>query len=226
MSRSDGQLKAASGWFAAGVEVQRAATLLSDGAFKLYVWLCLHAERDRGCLQASPDDLAAGLRKTGDEIRACLLELRRAGVCHYGPGNLIAIKDRFWPYTRTEQSMLNAHQAELYVSVVKRILLAHSCVSASFTPADDRIAAEWHRTGVPLEIVERALQLGCLRKYVTLINHGAGTPITTLGYFRSLVEEVTNSNASADYWQYVPMRLADLERRWRRHREQPQEETK
>ena len=48
MRRSAVKLKAASGWFAAGVEMQRAATVLPDNAFKVYVWLCLHAERDRG----------------------------------------------------------------------------------------------------------------------------------------------------------------------------------
>lgn len=223
MSRSGVKLKASAGWFAAGVEVQRAAMLLSDAAFKLYVWLCLHAQRDRGCLQARQDDIAAALHKTGHDVHACLVELDRAGVCHCGPADLIHICESFWPYTRTEPCIRDGRQTELYVSEVKRLLLAHACVSTAFTPADDRIAAEWHRTGVSLQVIERAIQLGCLRKYATLINHGSGTPITTLGYFRSLVEEVTDSNASADYWQYVGMRLADLERRWHRHQQRTME---
>jgi hypothetical protein len=37
-----------------------------------------------------------------------------------------------------------------------------------------------------------------------------------LGYFRSLIDEIDQLNGSPDYWQYVIMRLADLERRWRR----------
>ena len=37
------QLKCASGWFAAGHEIRLAATLLSDSACKLFVWVCLHA---------------------------------------------------------------------------------------------------------------------------------------------------------------------------------------
>lgn len=226
MSRSGVQIKASAGWFAAGVEVQRAATLLSDAAFKLYVWLCLHAERDRGCLQAGTDAIAASLHKTADEIQACLVELERAGVCHRGASDLVRICDSSWPYTRNEPSTRDRQQTERYVSEVKRVLLEHPCVSTAFTPADVCIAAEWHRTGVSLETVERAIQLGCLRKCATLINHGSGTPITTLSYFRSLVEEVTNSNASGDYWQYVRLRLADLERRWRRYREQPMLETK
>jgi hypothetical protein len=226
MSRSGVKLKAASGWFAAGVEMQRAATVLPDNAFKVYVWLCLHAERDRGCLQLNPEDMAADLHKTQDEIRGCLLELDRSGVCHCDATNLVRISDSFWPYTRTEQARRDGHEAELYVSEVKRLFLAHSCVSTRCTSVDNRIAEEWYRTGVSLETVERAIQLGCLRKYATLINHGSGTPITTLGYFRSLVEEVRNSNASADYWQYTRMRLANLERRWRVHRDQRTTETK
>jgi len=37
------RLKHATGWFAAGREVTEAMTLLSDAAFKVFLWLCLHA---------------------------------------------------------------------------------------------------------------------------------------------------------------------------------------
>ncbi len=72
MNRSRVQLKASSGWFAAGAEVQRAAKLLSDGAFKLFVWLCLHAEREGGILHITACDLATAIDKTEDDIRICL----------------------------------------------------------------------------------------------------------------------------------------------------------
>ncbi|HYI92302.1 MAG TPA: hypothetical protein VEX68_02040 [Bryobacteraceae bacterium] len=75
------QLKS-SGWFAGGAEVRRAATLLTDGAFKLFVWLCLHAERDRGSLRVTLGDLATAIPKTEDDIRIFLAELVHAGVCH------------------------------------------------------------------------------------------------------------------------------------------------
>jgi len=39
------RLKRASGWFAAGAEVETALPLLSDAAFKLYMFLCLHVDR-------------------------------------------------------------------------------------------------------------------------------------------------------------------------------------
>jgi hypothetical protein len=41
------------GWFAAGIEVQKAMNLLSDGAFKLFMYLCLNARRDSGRLDSS-----------------------------------------------------------------------------------------------------------------------------------------------------------------------------
>jgi hypothetical protein len=85
MMLSGTQLKTSSGWFAVGTEVQRAATLLSDGAFKLFVWLCLHAERDRGSLYVTVGHLATAIHKTEDGIRICLAELVHAGVCHCGP---------------------------------------------------------------------------------------------------------------------------------------------
>jgi hypothetical protein len=220
MIRSCLQLKS-SGWFAAGAEVQRAATLLSDGAFKLFVWLCLHAERDRGSLRVLIGDLATAIHKTEDDIRTCLQELVQSGVCRCGPANLIVICDCFWPYTRTSVSIC-APEAERYVAEVRRIFLSQPCVSSAFTPADDKIAADWHRSGVPLECVERAILLGCLRKYVTLINHGSGTPITTLGYFRRLIAEIDQLNAPPDYWQYVASRLTELERRWSRRGRHPE----
>jgi hypothetical protein len=121
MNPSCMQLKAPSGWFAAGAEVQRAAMLLSDGAFKLFVWLCLHAERDRGSLHVTACDLATAIRKNEDDIRICLVELVQADVCYFGSADLIVIHDSFWPYTRTTQPTYAHQQAERYVAAVKRI---------------------------------------------------------------------------------------------------------
>jgi hypothetical protein len=214
MSGPGAQLKNASGWFAAGVEVQRAATLLSDAAFKLFVWVCLHADRHSGILPAAPNDLARALGKTGDEVHSCLEELVRAGVCRTCEPGEVEIRDPFWPYERTVPAT-QANAPDAYVATVRQIFLRQGCVRSSFTPADGRLAAEWNSKGVPMERVERAILLGTLRKYVTLINHGGGTPITTLHYFRHLVDEVEQIQISPDYWRYVAFRVADFERRWR-----------
>ena len=79
-----GTRRCPSGWFAAGrEEVRFAATLLSDSAFKLFVWTCLHAERNSGPTSeaGSSADLARSLQKTEQEIDRCIQELVRAGVC-------------------------------------------------------------------------------------------------------------------------------------------------
>jgi hypothetical protein len=214
MSPARLELKCPSGWFAAGREVRLAATLLSDSTFKLFVWVCLHAERNSGRLQLVAADLARSLQKTVPDIERSLDELVRAGVCRLTAPGFLEIQDRFWPYQRTLPPA-QADDAEAYVAAIRRIFLCHGCVSSSFSPADARLAAGWHHRGVSLERVERAISLGVARKYMTLINRGAGTPITTLHYFVHLLDEVDEANVSPDYWRYVASRVRDFERRWR-----------
>src|SRR5260370_25364954 len=52
------RLKRPTGWFAAGLEVAAALEVLSGDAFKLYVYLCLNAERQTGRFAGKPDAAA------------------------------------------------------------------------------------------------------------------------------------------------------------------------
>src|SRR6516225_9798005 len=79
------RLKHPTGWFAAGREVSRALRLLSDGAFKLYIHLCLTADRSSGRVQADHADLAKALGKSRRSVVVYLEELRRLGVCKTQP---------------------------------------------------------------------------------------------------------------------------------------------
>ena len=94
-------LKRPTGWFAAGREIQQALTLLSDASFKLFVWLCLHAERGRGSLTASPKQLAAALHKTEPELQSALDELFQQvlawGGVITGEHGIGLAKKRWWP---------------------------------------------------------------------------------------------------------------------------------
>lgn len=207
------ELKRPSGWFAAGTELRLAAERLSDGAFKVFVWICLHADRNSGRLRATAADLARSLNKPEGEVRGYLDELVQAGVCR-SRADLITVRDSYWPYQRTP-TQPDSDDSEAFVASVRQTFLSQACVSGSFSPADERLAAEWGRRGVSLEQVERAIHLGVARKYTALINHGAGTPITTLYYFQPLVEEVGKMNAPTDYWQHVVSRSIGFERRWR-----------
>lgn len=61
MSTSRLILKQPTGWFAAGREVAQALALLSDGAFKLYIHLCLEADRPYGPIRHRLDRADARL---------------------------------------------------------------------------------------------------------------------------------------------------------------------
>ena len=75
------RLKQAAGWFAAGREVAEAMRLLSDATFKVFLWLCLHAERDSGRLLVEPATIARAVGKDEAAVREILRDLFQAEVC-------------------------------------------------------------------------------------------------------------------------------------------------
>lgn len=83
--------------------------------------------------------------------------------------------------------------------------------------ADERLAAILYRRGVTLVQLQRAIWLGCARKYVALLNGNEKAPmfITSLSYFFALVEEVDTPSVAEDYWKHMQSKVAQLERMWR-----------
>ena len=75
--RPGARLKQPTGWFAAGREVSRALPLLSDGAFKLYIHLCLTADRSTGQYKGDHADLAKALDKSR---RSVVIYVRNCGA--------------------------------------------------------------------------------------------------------------------------------------------------
>lgn len=207
------RLKCAAGWFAAGREVAEAMALLSDGAFKLFIWLCLHAERSRGALAPDPKVIARALGKTEAEITRGLSDLFQLEICRRMPDGWIEINDRFWPYERATPP-LAAQGAGAYAAKVRELMLARLCVRSVFSAADHKLALQLYHRGIPLQVVERAIHLGCLRKYAALLNNNAGTPITSLHYFNLLFTEVAGLKISDEYWSYVAFKLRKLEQTW------------
>lgn len=102
-----------------------------------------------------------------------------------------------------------------YVERVRQLLARPSCVQASFAPADERLAEAWHRAGIPLETVRRALLLGCLRKSFALIDGPDAQPIGSLRYFEGPLEEVRRGFFPAGYWQHLESNLERCEQHWR-----------
>ncbi len=212
-------LKQPTGWFAAGREFAQALTLLSDGAFKLYVYLCLCANRHTGCLSAAPNDLAQAMQRDPKAIAMELEELQLREVCcvtrDENSDPMLEICDRFWPYHR-QRPPDRALEAEAeFIGKVRGLLLAHACVQASFTVADEKIAAAAYRRGVSLEQMTRGVLLGCARKYVAMINAGVRTPITSLQYFSDLIEEVADTAIPESYWEPLRWKVARMEQQWK-----------
>ena len=210
-------LKEPAGWFAAGREFAQALTLLSDGAFKLYVYTCLRANRHTGCLGATLNELARALEKAPEVIATDLAELEDRAVCcvtrDENSNPVLGICDRFWPYQKQPPTPDRTPEAE-FVQKVRSLFLAPACVQASFAAADEKIATDLHRRGVSLEQVRRAILLGCARKYVAMINAGVQAPITSLQYFSAIIEEVADSSIPESYWEPLRHKVARMEQQW------------
>lgn len=221
MNERGAKLKHPTGWFAAGREVARALQMLSDGAFKVYIHLCLTADRSTGRLAAGQADLVKALGRSRRSVITYLEELRRKGVCkvqcavNQHAGGEIEICDPFWPY---ERAPIAGELATLegYVEGIRRLLKPWRCIQVSMSPADQKIAAALLAQSVPLEQIERGVTLACARKYVALCNADGDGAITSFGYFQNVIEEAATQQVSDDYWRYVRLRAERLELEWAR----------
>jgi hypothetical protein len=219
------RLKRASGWFAAGVEVETAFLLLSDAAFKLYMFLCLHVDRYSARMVWEPMELAQFLQRDCESLTRSLRELCVRGICVRHPPaagrftkNRISVEicDRFWPYEKPPVEEFGIDQ-DHYVQQVRQMLLRPACVRSNFSGADERLAASLHGRGVTLVHIQRAIWLGCARKYAALLNADDDVPrlISSLHYFAALVEEVAGTPVGEDYWKHVEHKAFQLEMMWK-----------
>jgi hypothetical protein len=220
MSPSRLILKQPSGWFAAGREFAQAVTLLSDGAFKLYVCICLRAGRHTGCLCATLEELARALTRSEAAIALNLHELEARDVCRVitnGSSQYVfEICDSFWPYQK-QPTYQHFHGPETeFVAKVRDLFLAPACVQASFSAADEKLALDMYLRGISIEQITRAILLGCARKYVSMLNAGTRTPITSLQYFADIVEEVKESAIPESYWEPLRSKVVWFEQQWQK----------
>jgi hypothetical protein len=213
-------LKQPTGWFAAGREFAQAIPLLSDGAFKLYVYACLRAGRHTGCLRATVEELARAVQATPSVIAMNMDELEQRAVCcvrrDQSSQLMLEIRDRFWPYQRQPTPERALEPETEFVQKVRGLFLAPACVQASFSAADEKLALDMYRRGVSMEQIKRATLLGCARKYVAMLNAGTRTPITSLQYFADIVEEVRESAIPESYWEPLRSKMARMEQQWQR----------
>jgi hypothetical protein len=220
MKRERLMLKRPAGWFAAGPEFMEALGLLSDGAFRLYVYACLQADRYTGRILLERARMTRILHQRSDAITAQLNELGRRGVFHIEPGfnggevARIEIRDRFWPYRKQKAAIRPGSEQAEFVGRVRELLMGPACVRAVFTAADEAIAAGLYDRGVSLEQIRRAILLGCARKYASMINSQTQTRISSLQYFVPLLNEVAEAEIPESYWEPLRRKVEQMEKRW------------
>ena len=139
-------LKQPTGWFAAGREFEQAIPLLSDGAFKLFVYACMRAGRHTGCLRATAAELAQAVQTTPSVITMNVDELEERAVCSVhrdqSPQLMLEIRDCFWPYQRGNH--LNAPLGQRQSSSAE--CAACSWLRLAFRPASLPPMKSWRST--------------------------------------------------------------------------------
>ncbi len=219
------KIKSGDGWFAADRSWQSAAQKLSDGAFKLFVYVSLGAERSTGRFVFRQGELAKALDKSRRSIGKYLKELEDRQLCQislssnqHATGTL-QIRDNYWPYERSPDadSLDSTRSAqELYVEALEQMLLTRPCVRCQYSAADRQLAAQWFQQELPLDDIEQVILVGCGRKYVSWLNGGQGQPIGSLHYFAPILEEVAVSSLSDGYRAFNQWQVWRLEQRWLR----------
>ena len=133
------KLKHPQGWFAAGREVSRAIEVLSDAAFKLYIYICLHAERNTGCLDLVETNMTRALGKSPQLIEGYMEEMERQGVCrrwHAGKDqdfDQIEVCDDFWPYEKDSRRARSNDETQ-YLERIRQLLTGHRCMAIALPP--------------------------------------------------------------------------------------------
>jgi hypothetical protein len=221
LRKSGSKLKLSSGWFAAGVSFQRALILLSDGAFRLFAYVSLEADRRTGRFAASQTDLARVLGKSRRIIGKYMAELEGEGICTISSGrnqyarNIFEILDDYWPYYRpTIADETKRKEEDAFVAAVRDMFLATGCSRGKFGIGDEKSAKAMREHGVSLELVQEALLLGACRKYDSWLNGGSPEPIGSLVYFEALLSEIRDHPLAPGYREYLHTKVAQLARMW------------
>ena len=213
------RLKQATGWFAAGDAFRKAMTLLSDGAFRLFVHLCLEADRRTGRYRTTHKKLAIALRKSKRAIGTYVSELETERICLVRPGKnqfadtIFEITDDYWPYHRASNG-IEAPEQETYITSVRDCFLALGCGNGKFGAADVATARNLQRRRIPLAVVEDAMLLGASRKYMSWFEGKAPQPIQSLTYFKEIIAEVQDKPFPPGYSAYLRKKVRELAESW------------
>ncbi len=211
------QLKKPGGWFPAGDGFLQAMKVLSDGSFKLFVFLCLNADRQTASLQSSYARLANGIGKSRHTTEVYAAELKDKGFCTVVSshityvGSIFRIADKYWPFV-TSGNGSTPDEEESYVGSVRKRFVTLGCTTGRFSPPDEQLARDLEQKAIPLAVVEDAMLIGACRKYVSWLNSGPSAPIASLHYFEPIIEEVMERPFPTGYRDYMRLQVDKLAR--------------
>lgn len=95
----------------------------------------------------------------------------------------------------------------LYVAAVLTLYVDLPDTPLRASVPDQRHAHIWFDRGVPLEVVETALLLACLRRMVRPTDVPSLPRIRSLAYFQPVIEELREHPAPSGYLQYLRLKL-------------------
>ena len=104
----------------------------------------------------------------------------------------------------------NNAENQSYISVVLEMYTALPETPARSRPADHKLAEDWHRSGITLEVVECALVLGQLRRLARPPEYPKLAPIRSLYYFVPVIQEVMEKPLPEGYVEYMKCKLQKL----------------
>ncbi len=212
------RIKPGIAWFPVPMQWRTAMADLSDGAFKLFVYLCLNANRETGQLTFSQTRLAQALGKSRRSLAGYLQELQQRQFCivhrsaNQYAGGTIQIQQAYWAYEPNSPTALDDYEA--YLESIKSYVQPRACVRCRFSKLDLELGQEWFRKGLKLDTIEHAIILACSRKYVSWLNGGNLNPIGSLRYFEQTLEEVIRDKTPPEYWDFLKMQLKRIEHQW------------
>jgi hypothetical protein len=213
-------LKEPTGWFAASDSFRKALSLLSDGPFRLFAYLCLEADRRSGRFRATHKELAAALGKSKRAIGAYVAELETKRTCRVVAGKnqfaktMFEICDEYWPYHRTGCAIETPEQ-EAYVEFVRDLFLSLGCGSGKFGAAEVAASKGLQKRGIPLAVIEEAMLMGACRKYTSWFEGRALEPIRGLSYFEPLIAEIQEKPFPPGYSAYLRMKVRQFAEHWK-----------
>lgn len=103
-----------------------------------------------------------------------------------------------------------ASDPAIYVAAVLTLYVDLPDTPMRASVPDQRQARLWFDRGVPLEVIETALLLACLRRTVRNADVPPLPRVRSLAYFQPVIEELQEHPVAGGYLQYLRLKLRGI----------------